>query len=169
MADSIFSPVPDDPRVREQALHVGLGVAGHPLAVEAVEGLPERRALVEDREPRQAGLEAFEAELLEQVAVVRGWPTPLRVVVAGVGGGGRAPPAPHPLVVSRHGAILPTSADGRHDAAPSTGCLRAATFEGRVALVTGGGRGIGRTTCAGDWRRLGAAVVIAAIPPDLSW
>ena len=51
------------------------------LGVEVCEGAAEIVALAQDRQPGQAGLKAFEAQLLEQVAVVVGRPAPFLVVV----------------------------------------------------------------------------------------
>src|SRR5690606_26003970 len=58
--------------------------------VEAGEGGAERLTLAEDGEPGEAGLEALQADLLEEAGVVGDRPAPLGVVVLpvqGVGGG----------------------------------------------------------------------------------
>ena len=88
-----LAAVTDDARVAEQALDVGLGHGGDALGVEPVEHLAERRSAPEDRDPRQPGLEALEAHLLEEAhrVVLRG--SPLLVVVAAVLGVVRAPRA----------------------------------------------------------------------------
>ena len=62
--------VAHDAGVAHQAGDVLGAVAGDAVGIEAVEGLAEVLALPEDRQPRQAGLEAFEDELLEQGAIV---------------------------------------------------------------------------------------------------
>ena len=59
-----------DRRVGEQPLDVAVAESRHPLGVEAGEGAPEGLALAEDGQPREAGLEALQAELLEQPPVV---------------------------------------------------------------------------------------------------
>ena len=59
-------------------------------------------ALAQDRQPREAGLEAFEAELLVEARVVDDRPAPLVVVVRGVVGRARAPRAPAHTVGSLH-------------------------------------------------------------------
>ena len=83
-----------DRRVAEQSLDLALPVPCDHLGVEVRECATERLALAEDREPRQAGLEPFEAELLEQPPVVRDRHPPLVVVVAAVVGVvARPPPA----------------------------------------------------------------------------
>src|SRR5436190_3024806 len=65
----------DDARVLEQALDVRLAEAGDGLGVEPCERGPEALALAEDRQPREAGLEALEAKPLEQAALVADRPT----------------------------------------------------------------------------------------------
>ena len=54
---------------------------GDPVELETGEGLAEILALAQDRQPRQAGLEAFEADLLEQAVVVGDRPAPFMVVI----------------------------------------------------------------------------------------
>jgi len=51
--------------------------SGDPLGIEAGEALPERLALVQDRQPAQTGLEAFEAKLFEEARVVGDREAPL--------------------------------------------------------------------------------------------
>src|SRR4029079_18874381 len=60
----------DDALVGQQALDLALGVARHLRGIEAVEGAAEILALAQDRDPRQARLEAFEHEHLEERAVI---------------------------------------------------------------------------------------------------
>jgi hypothetical protein len=50
-------------------------------------------ALVEDGQPAQAGLKAFQAELFEQAAVLRDRKTPFVVVVVHIQRRGQAPAA----------------------------------------------------------------------------
>ena len=59
-------------------------------------------ALAQDRQPRESGLEPFEAELLVQAGVVDDRPAPLVVVVRRVVGRARAPRAPAHSVGSLH-------------------------------------------------------------------
>ena len=89
-----LAAVPDDAGVGEQPLDVALGVAGDHLRVEAVEGLAERHPLAQDGDPREAGLEALEAQQLEQRPLVAQRRAPLAVVVVDVEGIVAAPPAP---------------------------------------------------------------------------
>src|SRR5690606_11017743 len=74
-------PVPHDPRVGEQPLDVPRPEPRDPVDVEALERFAESRPLPKDRQPGQPGLEALEAELLEQPRVVRERASPLLVVV----------------------------------------------------------------------------------------
>lgn len=70
------------------------------LEVEAVERPPEVLALAQDRQPREAGLEAFETELFEEAPVVVDRKAPLGVVVGLVLGRGGAPEATDDAVVA---------------------------------------------------------------------
>ena len=70
-----------DGGVLQQALHVGFDETGDGGRVEAGEGAPESLAFVEDRQPRQARLKAFQAQLLEQAPVVGDCKAPLGVVI----------------------------------------------------------------------------------------
>src|SRR5690606_22042292 len=65
-----LEPVADDADVGEQPGALGLAVARHHVGIESLEGAPKRLALLEDREPRQAGLVDLEHEPLEQPRVV---------------------------------------------------------------------------------------------------
>jgi hypothetical protein len=91
--------VADDAGVVQQPGHVGRTEAGHGGHVEAGEGPPEGVPLAQDREPRQPGLEALEAQLLEQAGVVDDRSAPLLVVVPPVLGRLDAPGAPDQAVV----------------------------------------------------------------------
>jgi hypothetical protein len=79
-----LEPVPHDRRVREETVDVRGAKSGHAFRVEIREGTAEPLALPQDRQPRQPRLEAFEAELLEQSALVEDRPAPLAVVVVAV-------------------------------------------------------------------------------------
>jgi hypothetical protein len=76
--------VTHDARVAQQPLDVARAHARHRLDLEAAEGAPEGLALAQDREPGEAGLEALEAELLEEPAVVGDGQAPLAVVIVAV-------------------------------------------------------------------------------------
>ena len=54
-----------DRRIAEQPLDLALPVPCDHLGVEVRKGATKGLTLAEDREPRQAGLEPLEAELLE--------------------------------------------------------------------------------------------------------
>jgi hypothetical protein len=73
-----------DRRVGQEPLDVLLAEPRHLLEVETVEGAPEALPLSQDRQPRESGLEAFEAELLEQPLIVGDREAPFRVVVGAV-------------------------------------------------------------------------------------
>src|SRR5580704_1291447 len=103
-----LAAVAHDPRVREQALDVALAEAGDAPEVEAGEGRPERVALAQDRQPRQARLKALEAQLLEQPHVVGNREAPLCVVIGEVLGSRARPPAARDRVRARQQAV-----DGR--------------------------------------------------------
>jgi hypothetical protein len=76
-----LGPVADDPGVAHQALDVGAVEAGDRIGLEACERLAERRALAQDRDPGEAGLEPLQAQALEQPALVGDGKAPLVVVV----------------------------------------------------------------------------------------
>jgi hypothetical protein len=95
--------VPHDPRIAEQARHVARAHARDGVDLEAAEGAPEVLPLPEDRDPGEPGLEALEAELLEEPAVVRHGEAPLAVVVGEVGRLGAGPRAArHAVVAAQH-------------------------------------------------------------------
>ena len=72
------------PLVEQESLDVGLGHRRDALRLEVVEDLAERRATPQDRDPRQAGLESFEAELLVEGARVALLAPPFLIVIAPV-------------------------------------------------------------------------------------
>src|SRR3954464_24417 len=74
-------PVANDPGVLEQPAHVTLAEAGDAFGVEAGKRSPEVLALAQDRQPRQPGLEALEAEALVEPLLVADGVSPLLVVV----------------------------------------------------------------------------------------
>jgi hypothetical protein len=96
--------VPDDAGVAEQPGHVARSHARHGVDLEIPEGAPEVRPLAEDREPGEAGLEALEAELLEEPAIVGDREAPLLVVVGAVERVAAAPAAARDAVLSARDA-----------------------------------------------------------------
>ena len=83
----------DDALVLQQPRHVALAEGRDALDLEAVKRLAKVLALAEDGDPGQTGLEAFEADLLEEADIVDDGKAPLGVVVVGVEGVVAAPPA----------------------------------------------------------------------------
>ncbi len=93
-----LAAVPHDAGISEQPFDVPRAEAGEAFDVEPREGAAEGLALSQDGVPGEAGLEALEAELLEQCPVVGGGPAPFGVVVAAVEGVAHAPEAARPAV-----------------------------------------------------------------------
>ncbi len=79
-----LAPVAHDAGVGHQPLDVGRTERRDGVGVEAGEGLAEARPLVEDGQPRQAGLERLQGEPLEVGALPRHPHPPLGVVVGRV-------------------------------------------------------------------------------------
>jgi hypothetical protein len=94
-----------DRGVAEQPLDVPGAEPRDGLEVEAGERAPEALPLAQDRQPGEPGLEALEAELLEQPAVVVDREAPFGVVVRPVLLGRVAPAAPDDPVVSCRQAV----------------------------------------------------------------
>jgi hypothetical protein len=90
--------VTDNPRIGKQAFDLRRAEGAKRLDVEAGEGTAEVLALSQDREPGQTRLEALEAELLEDVAVVRRRSAPFLVVVGPVERVVAVPQAAHQAV-----------------------------------------------------------------------
>ena len=115
----------------------------HRLDLEAGEGAAEVLALAQDRQPREAGLEALQHQPLVEAAVVGDRPAPLLVVVGDVVGRGGAPRAAAAAVgpgarVSRRSAI---------------GAERERPFGGTLApCARRSSHAEGRPTCGGSWR-----------------
>jgi hypothetical protein len=76
-----LAAVADDRRVGEQTRDVVLAECGNPLRLEALEGGAKTLSLAQDGQPRQTGLEAFEAEPFVEAALVADRPAPLLIVV----------------------------------------------------------------------------------------
>jgi hypothetical protein len=105
--------VPDDAGFLEQAIHVPRTEPGHGVEVEAAKRAAEGLALAEDDEPAQAGLESFEADLLEEPAPVTDGHSPFAVVVAAVERITVAPEAADDAVVAEHDASREPAHDRR--------------------------------------------------------
>ena len=114
-----LAAVADDAGVAEQPLDVGVGVGRDDVGVEVGEGGAEVRALAQDRRPRQAGLEALEADPLVEAALVADRHAPLGVVVVHEEGVDRGP----------RGAGEPVSTNDRH--AATLGQRRRMTTRGK--------------------------------------
>ncbi|MNY01959.1 hypothetical protein D3C86_1345080 [compost metagenome] len=78
-----LAAVAHDAGIAHQAVHVAVGVAGHPFEIEIIEGFAEGLALAQDGDPRHACLKALQADLFVEPAVVRDGPPPFMVVVVG--------------------------------------------------------------------------------------
>ena len=102
----------DDAGVPEQPLDVPGAEARHLVEVEAAEGAAERLAFAKDREPAQPGLEALEADLLEEPSPVADRHAPFPVVVAAIKRVAVAPEAPDDAVVAAHDAPRKRAHDG---------------------------------------------------------
>jgi hypothetical protein len=92
-----LASVPDDPALLEETIHVACGVPGDGVDIEVGKCAAEVVALLQDRQPAQAGLEPLETDLLEQSRVVGDGAAPLFVVVLDVQRIGAAPPAARDL------------------------------------------------------------------------
>jgi hypothetical protein len=79
-----LEPVAHDAGIHHQGCDLALAVASDQRRVEAVEHLAVAPALLQDREPRQAGLGTLEHQELEQLAIVVQRHAPLGVVVGDV-------------------------------------------------------------------------------------
>src|SRR5204862_2057878 len=77
-------PVANDARVAHQPFDVTRRESRDGGRIEAGERGAEVLTLAQDRQPAETGHEAFEADLLEEAAVVGHGPAPLRVVVRAV-------------------------------------------------------------------------------------
>ncbi len=105
----------DDAGVGDEPLNVG-GTEGCDTGkVEAGKGGAEIVALPEDGQPRQAGLEALQADLLKQPDVVADRPPPFGVVIGEIVGQIAVPPAApaaigafNQAVLRRHAAASPS-------------------------------------------------------------
>src|SRR5262249_50847147 len=97
---------PHDARVGEQASNVALAEASDARVVEVGKGGPECLALAQDRQPRQPGLEALQAELLEQPRVVGDGEAPFAVVVRAVLPSGLRPPASRQAILTGEQTVL---------------------------------------------------------------
>src|SRR5207247_8314829 len=73
--------VPNDRWILQQPLHAGRGEAGDLRRIERRERPAVPLTLVQDRGPGQTCLRTFEAEHLEEAALVVHWHTPFLVMV----------------------------------------------------------------------------------------
>src|SRR5262249_5796306 len=90
-----LAPVTDDSRVPEQPLAVLLAEPRNGIRLEVRECMAEVLALAQDGQPGEAGLEALEAQPLENTRLIRDRTTPLEVVVVVVRRISRFPTALH--------------------------------------------------------------------------
>src|SRR5829696_1542890 len=74
----------DDAGILQQTAHVARAELRDQGGIEILEGLPEVLALAEDGDPAEPGLKSFEANLLEQPAIVGDRPPPLVIVIPDV-------------------------------------------------------------------------------------
>src|SRR5204862_1991395 len=88
---------------RQEAAPLARAVAGDDLRIEALERSAEALPLLQNREPRKAGLVDFERKALEEAAIAPNRKAVLPVVIAsvpGVGGGDRAVTVSHPPILA---------------------------------------------------------------------
>ena len=90
-----LAAVANDAFVPKECRHVARREPRDAIDVEVHECAPEVLALPEDRQPAQTGLEAFEADLLEQTSVVFDRLSPLAIVILDVERIAPTPPAAH--------------------------------------------------------------------------
>ena len=88
-----LAPVAHDGRVLHQALHVMRVKCRHLLGVEVRKRSAKSLALVQDGDPAQPRLKAFQAQLFKEPPVVDHRKPPFLVVIAAVQRRGLAPPA----------------------------------------------------------------------------
>ncbi len=125
--------VADDAGILHQGLDLGGVVARDQRRVEAVEGALEIRALAQDGDPGEAGLEAVQDQLLEQLAVALDRHAPFLVVIGDIERVAAAPGAADERL-SRHGRAPPPAARPRpRPAARRPGAPRPAAGAGGPA------------------------------------
>src|SRR6186997_1010025 len=100
----------DDAGVLKQLLELGRGVARDLRGIEIIINLAIVLALAQHRDPRQAGLAAFQGQQLEQGAVVPDWPAPLGVMIFLVERVCRSPPASCLAVRAGNRIVFPNHA-----------------------------------------------------------
>src|SRR3546814_1646429 len=93
-SSDLLQPVADDAWIEHQLFELRIGKARDLLCIEIGERLAITVALVEDCQPRQPSLRAFEDQELEQHAVVVLRFSPFFVVIADICRCGQAPGAP---------------------------------------------------------------------------
>ena len=93
-----LGPVPYDPGLVHQPIDVGWAEAGHPLGLEAGEGVPEGLPFAQDGDSDQSGLDGLQAQPLVQNAHAGDRPVPLVVVIVAVLRSSERPAAAKPSV-----------------------------------------------------------------------
>jgi hypothetical protein len=91
----------DNAFILEQAVDVALGETRDPVEAEVMKRGAEVRALGHDRAPAQSGLEAFQAQFLEQATIVADRVAPFRIVVAEKFRRGSGPAASQPAIAAQ--------------------------------------------------------------------
>ncbi|CAK6698393.1 hypothetical protein IFHNHDMJ_02421 [Synechococcus sp. CBW1107] len=71
----------DDVTIPEQASHVLIVKVSDPVEVETREGLSEAFTLAQNGQPGKSGLEAFQADFLEETDIVSNRAAPFLIVV----------------------------------------------------------------------------------------
>src|SRR5215472_9376513 len=122
-----LAPVAHDAGILQEALDVLLGEAGNGAEVEAGEGGAEVLPLDQDGAPAQPGLEALQAQLLEQAAIVADREAPLGVVIGQELRRGAAPGAARLAVRSGHRRC--------HPAAASRNLSRSSAVPGAISMI----------------------------------
>ena len=115
-----LQPVAHDPGVVHQPVEVGVVVRRHDVGVEAREDLAERLALVQDGQPREAGLEGLEGEPLEVRRLAVHGHAPLGVVVGAVDLAARTPGTPREAVLADDGTAIDRSSPGIRRGTPGS-------------------------------------------------
>ena len=100
MTASILPSMTHDSRIGNQARNIIVTEASNAFHVKVRKSSAERLTLTKDREPTQAGLEAFQTEQLEELTIVPHRESPLTVVVGLILRILPAPPAAHDAVLA---------------------------------------------------------------------
>jgi hypothetical protein len=92
--------VTNDARIVQQAPRVARGERGDAVDIEAGECRAEVVPLAQNRQPAEARLKPFEADLLEEAMIVGDGNAPLLIVIPLIQRVPPRPPAPHHPIVS---------------------------------------------------------------------